>query len=477
MRRHLAFGSSLLTACVLGAVLLAPSTAHAGDPWDSLASDCSSDPLFCKTGQIAFERVDKLPIEWQFDTGWVPQGSPLQVHIWAGIYATTLVKLAGSLETTWPDALTLKTPGSTEGGLFGYHYGAEFGAQGKFHVKIAGQDFDWQGDLPYVPQFDFHLKEATNFPAWGFDPGVLLSSKTQQQKLASVDLTSVIGLDIPGFNGGFELDVALELQATWINDRIVIETTDGEAVKGGPITSEDGETNASYLSGPFVEYDVHPEGTVDYDGVVHMIPAFYIEILGKNFNIPVADIPIAFPITTTDWVFEPQRVHVPLPDLVLDQTEIDFGMVEVGQKALLPYKLWNAGEAAVAATVTSTNPAVFPPWDTAAAVEPSATVDSAVRFTPTEPGKFEEKILVASNDPSDPVQEIIVKGEAYDPLHLSPRPEQNRDDSGIVAIDTGCDCSAAGGGGDQSGNAGALAFGAVAIAGVIARRRRSTTRR
>ncbi len=241
------------------------------------------------------------------------------------------------------------------------------------------------------------MKDHKAFDAWGYDPGVKLSGLTNPQKLASVGLKDIIG-GIPGLDGGFELDVAMQLDATYTTEQILVTTTEGAPAEGGPITGAQPKSSIKYLSGPSIELDVHPEGTVSYDGILHLVPAFYISVLGQNWQIPVADIPISFPITDTKWVFDTQRVHVPLPDLVLPKTQIDFGDVEVGQKVLAPYSLWNAGEAKAAAAISSSDAATSP-WDTQLDVDPSITVDSAVRFTPTKPGFFTAHLVVASNDP------------------------------------------------------------------------------
>lgn len=72
----------LLLAAFLGAfaTILEPTRARA-EAFDVLATDCNDNPLFCKIGTVKYDRTDTLPIEWMFDTGWVPQGSPVQVHI------------------------------------------------------------------------------------------------------------------------------------------------------------------------------------------------------------------------------------------------------------------------------------------------------------------------------------------------------------------------------------------------------------
>jgi len=401
---------TIFPATLLALLALAiPETANA----EIVAVGCDADPDWCKTGALSFARSDSLPIEWQFDTGWVPANSPLQLHLFAGVYATTRVSLKGALETSWPEALILRTPGQPEGGLLGYHYGVELGAKAKIHVTVAGQDYDWTGDVPYIPQIDFQVEGEQVFDAWGFDPGVTLSSKTMPVTIIQVGVGDIVGGSIPGIDGGIEVDLAMELAATYKTERMVIETTDGKLVSGGEITTPDGESSTKYLNGPSIELDVHPEGTVDYDGVIHLIPAFWVELLGKTWNIPIADIPISFPITQTQWVFDKQRVHVPLPDVVLSVEEIDFGDVQVGQKSLTGFGVWNAGEALAKVTFVSSSPDVFPAWDQAADVDSGITFDSAVRFVPTQNGPFEATLYVASNDPSDAVQKIILRGNGF----------------------------------------------------------------
>jgi MYXO-CTERM domain-containing protein len=463
-RRRQALAAALASA----ATLAAPSAARAEPPYDALATDCNDDPYLCKIGTVKFDRTDALPIEWMFDTGWVPQGSPVQVHLWAGVFANTHVGLGGSLQTEWPEALTLTAPGRMKGGVFDFHYGATLGAQGKVNISVAGQNFSWTGDLPYIPQFDFQLKGQENFDAWGFDPGVTISGKTQQQTIASIGLSDIIG-GIPGLDGGFQLDVAMELSATYVTEQVIITTTDGQLVSGGPITTPEGQTSTPYLSGPSIELDIHPEGTVDYTGTIHMIPAFFIEVLGQSWQIPVADIPISFPITKTDWIFDAQRVHVPLPDLVLPKTTIDFGDVEVGQKSLVGFSLWNAGEAKVHAEIQSSNPDIFPPYDAVMDVDPSVTADSAVRFVPKLPGEFEAQLLVASNDPSSPAQIIKLKGRAYGGFTI-PKPEEPE----AISEVGGCGCRAAGSGASEGPEA-VLLVGLSAL-GLAGRRRREGRR-
>jgi MYXO-CTERM domain-containing protein len=457
-------GQAALSAAALALALLGSRTAAA---YDVLAGPCDSDPLTCQRGAISFERIDALPIEFDFDTGWVPQGSPLQVHLWAAVYANTRVTLNGGLETAWPDAFALTTPGDPDGGAFSYHYGLDVGAQGMVNISIGGQTYTWTGDIPYVPQIDFQVEASDQFDAWGWKPGVTIASATDPQQLAQVSIADLIGASIPGIDGGFELDVAMEVAARYQTDRLVLATAeDGAPVSGGEITSANDASSTPYLGGPSVELDVHPEGSVKYDGTLHLIPAFYVDLLGQSWSIPIADIPIGFPLTENEWVFEPKRVHVPLPDLVLPETEINFGEVEVGQKNLESYAILNAGEALLGVTVLSDDPESFEVFDPTLEVEPGATADSAIRFVPKRNGELVAKIFVGSNDPSDPVQVLTVRGTGFG------APEEPEASGSDPSEDGGCACRAAGGPADGgAGAAAAVAGVALALAGRARRRR------
>jgi hypothetical protein len=467
-----AAGPSLAMALSFAAIALASAQARADGK--KVATPCEPDPLHCESTPIAFSQIDALPIEWNFDTGWVPQNSPLQVHIWAGVYADTRLSLAGTYVTDWtaddPGFLRITAPGEKDGGLMFYHYGAELGAQGAVHIKVLGQQFDWVGDLPYVPQFDFQVKAQGAFDSWAFAPGFALEGKTKQQTLAQISIAQIIGASIPGIDGGFELDVAMELKATYTTQKIVVDRHD-KPVTGGPILSQDAATGQKYTGGAFLETTVHPEGTVDYDGTLHLIPAFYVKLLGQSWSIPVADVPVSFPISQTSWSFDPVTVHTSLPDLSLPVTEVDFGEVEIGQKNLEPFDLSNVGEAKLAVAMTGGSD-LFEIWDPKVEINPGETVQSAFRFTPKQAGEFTATVLLTSNDPDKPLQKILLKGTGVDgpPLKIDTDEPPGKPD---VEQPSSCACRAA----DSNGSPSGLWLFGVALGAAAARSGRRRARR
>jgi MYXO-CTERM domain-containing protein len=442
--------------------------------YDALASPCHPFAVQCMRAPIAFDASKSLPIEFDFDSGWVPSGGDLQVHLWGKVFATTRLSLGGALEARWPAvapgappegggaALALAAPGDPDGGLLAYHYGVDAGAEAKVNIKIFGKTYSWQGDIPYVPQIDFQVEGTEIFDAWGWPPGAQHSDATKPATVAQVDVTKLIGPSIPGLSGGFELNVALDVTVRWVNDRIVLRTPDGEPVAGGDIEAADGTSSVAYAGEAAVELDVHPEGTMRYEQVLHLIPSFYVELLGKKWSIPIVDYPQKLPATDEAWVLDDRRVRVPLPDVEREVDVIDFGTVAVGEETFRKYEVRNDGEAAALVAIAVSDPETFPLWDEALAVEPGDGILAALRFAPRSAGVHTAVLTLASNDPDAPSQTIELTGVGTETGASAPV-----DPGGGSEADGGCGCRLAP---SAPGRAPLLWLGAV-LAFALRRRR------
>jgi MYXO-CTERM domain-containing protein len=410
-----------------------------------VAEPCSELATACMRAPINFEMSDELlPVQWDIDTGWVPSGSPLQVRLQTLLQAWTRLALAGSLEVAWPHEDQIATahitaPGDPMGGLLAYHYGLLVAAEAKIQIGVGPLNFNWQGDIPYVPQVDFQVQDQEVFDAWGWDPGAHAVSSTMPQQIAKVNIAGLVGPSIPGIEGGFLLDVAVDLDVHWTNDAIVIGDEYGDAVAGGAIVSAGGHSHEVEIGGSHVLLEVNPEGTLSYDGVLHLIPTFYVELLGNQWAIPVADIPIPFAIDEEKWFFEPQRVYVPLPDLVVEEEVIDLGVVPLGEESFVYYHLSNVGEARAAMSMKVSDPDNFPLWDEALSIDPENAELASLRFTPKTIGLHEAEITIESNDPDAPITVVKVWGVGIAPHLIQPPADNNNS----VFADSGCGCGVA----------------------------------
>lgn len=462
----------LSSAAALG-VIASGSTALAVD-----ATPCTDEPLTCQSAPLSFSREKALPIDGGFDTGFIPQGSPLQVRLFAQLFASTAVELNGALRTSWPEVLELETPGTPQGGSLGIHYGVEVGAEAKVQVSVLGQNYSWTGPVPFVPQFDWQVEASEAFDPWAFT-GFAVNGSTQTETLFQVDVLDFIGINIPGLSGSLDLDVAMDLDARYRTQRILITHVDGEPVEGGPIEGFGQTSLAQYLGGPSVDLDVTIDGQVRYNGVLHLVPTFSIETIGPDFSIPIVDVPVPFTYTDDHYDFEAVRVHIPLPDIELEgedggssggefpvepSTDLSFGAVEVGATRKLSLTMKNLGEASLVTSLL-TSDAAFVADALDFEVLPSGETKIEVSFTPPTDGPFDAVLQIASNDPDEPVRTVQLSGEGAE-LDLGSGAGGGASDDGD--LEEGCGCSVVGAEHRSHGGVALLALGF----GLALRRRR-----
>lgn len=410
-------------------------------PWDVLAAYCSDTELECTLAKLDYQKTVSLPIAFDFDTGWVPQGSDLQLRFFLKVPASTTVELDGFLQTKWPQAMTLATPGGSHG-LLKFDYGLDLGAKAKLDVNVIGVPVKWEGDIPFVPQVNFHLKAEKTFTPWAFEPDVATATGSSPKlRMFEVNLLDLVGIPSQLSKGGVALDVAGDLSATYHTDRIRIEPA---KVTESAITSAGGTTEREFTGGAFVEYDVFPEGRVDYKGALHLIPTFFIKVLGKDFSLPLVDIPVAVPLGKQDFVFDPVRVHVPLPDLDGVAESLSFGQLAVGETKTLSLDLSNIGEAKARATgfLDASKSKVFALPKTEVFVESQKSATFSVSFTPDRVGKQSSVLTLVTNDPDERFFMVTLTGEGLGdapPVDAGLKPADEAGDDG------GCGCRPRGG--------------------------------
>lgn len=393
--------------------------ADSGTPDAILAMPCSdwNEPLHCLMAEgLTYDRKVQLPIAFDWDTGWIPGGSPVQVRFYVKLPAYTHVGMQGSLQTTWPKSLELDAIGTRATGHLDFDYGLQIGAKAK--VKILG--FGWEGDIPYFPNFDFHMKGNRLFDPWAWDPGTKASGYTPKLTLFQIPITDII-IPIPGLSGGIELDVQGELQVKYRTDKVVI-TPHKTPSKGAtpPVTKPDATTQHPWVQGAWAEYKVHPEGTVTYIGTLHLVPALYVELLGKKLAIPLGfDYPISLTLDEQTWVFDDQLVHVPLPDVRLPKDvtgeSIPFGKVPTGDQKIITLKFPNIGEAKAKATAALDKKTDFTLLDSSATFGPGEEGSISVRFSPKGAGTKTAKLTLTTNDPDTPEIALTLSGEGFFP--------------------------------------------------------------
>ncbi|MBX7196336.1 MAG: hypothetical protein K1X94_30060, partial [Sandaracinaceae bacterium] len=312
----------------------------------ALAQDCPPDAVGCHRADIDFDYLDMRLPSVTLDSGWVPASSPIQVRFALYFMGETEVSLGGTLATYWPFGLSMATPGRPGQGHLRMAWGLEIVARMRFSADIAGTHYEWEGDIPFVPFHDLRLVGDTMFDPFvlpGASPRpVTVHDTTDMISVFTVGLSSIIGTSIPGLDGGFAVDVQGDLTTGYQTDRILIADARSPIDREGAVVQywppPDG-------FGGSEDVVVSPEGTITYDGVIHVLPTAYIELLGRRFDLTLFDVPVPIVTTSTSTDFDPASVHVPLPDITVSPTNLDGGALIVGDVYDGTLTLRNRGEA------------------------------------------------------------------------------------------------------------------------------------
>lgn len=421
------------------------------------ASACSKLDTRCQRGLFMVSKAEKIDADFDYDTGWLPSGAPVQVRLIAYLHGRTRVDMAGKLDATWPDPIRLRPDGTPGTGLLSIDDGLVVKAMGKFKVSVAGKDYSWTGDLPGIPGVDLASVSSVTFDpfAWKGGPGVPeTSGKTKQMQLAKVPLTDSF-IPIPGIEGGFQLEGQGEFAARYSTLRIAFD----ELVSKGAIADVD-PTNAFtqvlFSSSPSLETTMFVHGELWRKMTLHFIPGFYFTILGKKFDLEVVDVPVALPETTKSWDFDPVPVHFPLPRIQATPNPIDLGTIPVGKPTNVLVTVFDTGEADL--VLDADDPTSVLDVSTKHVEVPGGSSDSLrATLTPKDQGPIETTLIVASNDPAAPKLSIKVRANgAFDAAG---------DDAGTEAAGS-CGCQT-----HRSSDAPVLAGLVVGLA-LAARRRR-----
>lgn len=481
--------ASLLLALASGLAVAAVGSAASAQV---VAVPCAADPETCLSAPVHFEKTKAvLPLSGGFDTGWIPNDPPLQVRLAAGLWSETTVALDGGFETSWPEVLRQRAIGTPGGGLLSIHYGAEISADARVDFEVLGQHITWEGEIPGIPQFDFQVAQEQPFDPWAFE-GFQVSGVTEVQTLAEISAADFIGIQFPGVDGGFRLNVQLDLDATYNTTSIVVNETDGSPVAEGPITSEADATRADYFATPFVEHDVHVEGSILYEGTFHLIPSLYLEFLGQGFDLPLLDVPVPFSLDDKDWIFDPVRVHTPIPDIDLPAFEaastISFGDVEIGDERSVTIDIDNLGEHLLYVDLVVDEGVPVAVDLASVTVVQDGTAQVELTYAPTDEGELDAVLVLVSNDPDEPTRTLSLTGATVPLPSGSGGGEPTSSGQGgeggaggaseggaggagggeddFIASGGGCDCTT------SSSSPVGGAVGALAIAGFLAARRR-----
>jgi MYXO-CTERM domain-containing protein len=414
------------------------------------AVPCGPTQPRCQRAPFEVSKIKKAPVDFDWDSGWIPPNSAVQIRLVASVHYRTKVDMKGDLDATWPEVMTMTPSGRKAAGEISLDNGVVAKAQGRFSVTIGGQTYAWTGDLPGIPKVDLTAIAAQGFDPWawkGEQSTAKVSATTPQVTLAKVPLTDSI-IPIPGIEGGFQLEGTAEFSASYATTKIVFE--DGALADAN---RQQPWTRLLLSSTPAFDTKAQIHGELQRGLRMHFIPGFYFEILGRKFELELVDIPVSLPESAPEeWVFDPIDFHVPLPRVEVQPLLIDLGDVPAGAAAPAEITVSDTGEERAIVEVRGDAAIDKPRFELAAANKTKV----ALGVTPAKEGPFEATVVVASNDPLAPETVVRIRGKAGPRAGAGDAP----------GADGGCGCRAA-----RADSTAAWALVFVAALAALARRR------
>lgn len=395
-----------------------------------------------------------------FDTGWAPSSGPIQVRFKGDVGGGITMEAPGTIHLGWSPARQLWPTSLTNSGKFSMNLGVEVSAQMKVDVKVppVGPSYNYEGDIPYAPNFDVRFADLKNFTPYllsGSTPVTsLLHDDIPAKALASIPLTQAI-LPIPGVSGTLDFKLGGVLDATLKGKRLIFPS--------GDITTSMGVLNWFLPTDARILSSVRYEAELIYKLKLNLQPAVTLHVGPGSWTLASFTLPVDVPQRTETWVTNTQNLSFDLPKLDVSGAglpalpyadgrsgTVDLGLGNLGDTGEVHLTLSNTGRAAfvgnlvVSGTGFSTGPG------TTVSVDPGKSADVWVKLTRGGVGTFSGKLIIDGNDPAGAVT-LTLKGEAVEsgaPVTRDAGTPIVLPDGGLEypdtarVLDNGCGCGA-----------------------------------
>jgi MYXO-CTERM domain-containing protein len=421
-------------------LLLVSSAALTSAALAGAATPCDQTTLLCSSAlaKQKLESNDRLPVG--IDTGWMPQCDPatanghcsdhkIQVRALVAIdplvegvpplYVIDMTKGA-NIQVEWPTTdnfVVSVVRGTNKEGSFRINHTLtpEFGiyVDTPFYTGELNVNANTLINLLPGAQFNYFATGTTSFDPWAFETVWAYAKGTDlsQSKLFAVTFEQLGKLVGTGnFNdyvtGSFSFNATTDTTFEY-------KTTNIKLIGGQPITGENATGMFPMQDADYLEFSLQTEGTLRYVGNIELLPVINITSImgfsismsfpisvGLDFPYDGGEMPVTFPATL---------VHLPLPNVFVPSSFVDFGQVATGGMGEKVVSIDNTGELGALLSFTSSDPQ-FAAAAASTQMGPADSYDLKIRFKPTKSGPQEATITVTSNDPDHPTQTFKVMG-------------------------------------------------------------------
>lgn len=376
----------------------------------ALAYESPDQELILQDETDLFEAVE-------YDSGWIPSGSPLAVAFRINTSGGAFTEMEGQSWLYWPPALTQGYTPAPESGWFALD-------------TLLTASVDMQIDL-WGYQDEFALASTgTGFSAeTTFTPFLLPGGEVERVEAVAEGAAQEL------FNLPYSVISGVEIYLTTDLRPDASAALSGERFTMGEQTIE--------VNGGTANFPVPDDGSLDFDSVytglfegrlaLTFIPTFgvCISVFGC-YDVATFELPVDLVNTSFSKDFNPVPVSHPLPMLELPEvTVIEFGQVEVGEIATYNLPLSSFGDLVVegeAGIMGAGEFSVFPP---VLYVPPQGEDGIVITFAPTFEGTQESELLLSTSDPRYTDLRITLIGTGVS--------EQIK----TIPAEVGCNCASA----------------------------------
>jgi MYXO-CTERM domain-containing protein len=267
--------SRSLALFALGLFTLLPATVAAEGPTE----DSEFSPFYEQL-LLGFEDAG-------VDTGWIPNGSPVQMRFFADAANSVTIDLPGVAHYDWRTE-ELRFEGDAGAGLFEYDIGLEIVASVKVDVSLA----QWQSDL--LGPYDWGIEAITTFTPYLLEGNperpAVIADKSGALDLVSIPLIP----DVVIISGNLDIALFVDIEASLHCNRIEVLGPDGEltnfTLEGESLWIDPGD-GVDELVLPATAYC---QLTTSPTLIIN--PHLVVSVLFDDYDIAGIDIPVPLPV-------------------------------------------------------------------------------------------------------------------------------------------------------------------------------------
>jgi hypothetical protein len=250
------------------------------------------------TVPVTFAHQEKPFDGFGVDTGWQPSSSPVQIRFTTSAASNAEATLPGKATLQRASQLTLSYAGDPSAGKLKMDIGFQISGQ----LKIDAAGVKWQGNLPFVPQFDFRFTDEKTFTPFvlpGATPRPIHAEATKaKQQLFYVPIPGLSICLWSGFGcaGGV---VAVKAGGTLAMDFSGVELD--TSLGGGPtlkLTAEGQTVTTPDLGKNPQAASATYKATVKFSGTITLYPTISITTPIPGLSWDVAEFPIPIDLST-----------------------------------------------------------------------------------------------------------------------------------------------------------------------------------